>query len=153
MQYWLMKSEPNDYSIHDLERDGCAPWDGVRNYQVRNMLRDTMKIGDKAIFYHSNAGADTGAAGEMMVVSSAKADDTQFVATDHHYDPQSSKTAPRWWCREMRYVSTFPRIVTLREIKSRLEFCASQLTNKGNRLSIVPLTKEQYDAIYKMAHS
>ena len=151
MQYWLMKSEPSAYSILDLQRDKVTPWDGVRNYQVRNMMRDEMQIGDKALFYHSNAGEETGVAGEMEVVTDAKVDDTQFDPNDEHYDPKSKKEQPRWWCPDMGFVAVLPRIITLEEMKQLKELQDSRLVQKGNRLSIVPLTKAQYMAIVALA--
>jgi predicted RNA-binding protein with PUA-like domain len=153
MQYWLMKSEPGDYSIDDLERDKTEPWDGVRNYQVRNMMRDEMKVGDKALFYHSNAGAETGVAGEMVVASEAHVDETQFDPKDSHFDPKSNVDNPLWWCVDVKYVSILPRIVTLQELKDTPVFTSSRLTAKGNRLSVVPLTKEQYETVIQMAKS
>lgn len=151
MKYWLLKSEPSAYSIDDLRKDKKTPWDGVRNYQARNMLRDDMTVGDKAIFYHSNAGKETGAVGEMKVVSEAKVDITQFNPKDEHYDPKAKKDNPRWWCPDFGFVAKFKRGVTLEEIKQQKVFSKSRLTMKGNRLSVVPLTKAQYDRIIQLS--
>jgi predicted RNA-binding protein with PUA-like domain len=151
MNYWLFKSEPSDYSIDDLKRDKVEPWDGVRNYQVRNMFRDEVQIGDLALFYHSNAGLETGVVGEMEIVSEAKTDQTQFDSKDSHYDPKSPKDNPRWVCPEVGFVSKLARVVTLSEIKQLPEFGDSRLTAKGNRLSVVPLTKAQYQKILQVA--
>lgn len=151
MQYWLMKSEPGCYSIDTLKKDRVTPWDGVRNYQVRNMMRDEMKTGDMAFMYHSNAGKETGVAGEMEVVHEAKVDVTQFDPKDEHFDPKAKKENPRWYCPDLGFVSKFDRIVTLEELKSEKVFEGSKLTQKGNRLSVVPLTKRQYDKVCKLA--
>lgn len=147
MKYWLMKSEPDCYSIDSLKKDKRTPWDGVRNYQVRNMFRDEMEVGDWALFYHSNAGKETGVAGEMKIVSKAKVDLTQFDKKDEHYDPKSNKDNPRWFCPDVGFVSKLPRVVTLEEIKQLKEFSDSKLIQKGNRLSVVPLTKKQYEKV------
>lgn len=153
MNYWLMKSEPDCYSIDTLKKDKITSWDGVRNYQVRNMMRDEMREGDLALFYHSNAGKETGVAGEMKVVSKAHIDHSQFDSKDEHFDPKSKKDNPRWWCPDLRFVSKFSRIVTLEEIKKLKEFQTSRLTQKGNRLSVVPLTKAQYNKIVKLGNT
>ena len=112
MAYWLMKSEPGEYSIDDLERDGQEPWDGIRNYQVRNMIRDDMKVGDRAIFYHSSC-KEPGAVGVMEIVSEAYPDPTQFDANDHHFDARSDPADPRWLLRDVKFVRKFERTVTL----------------------------------------
>jgi len=151
MQFWVMKSEPNDYSIDDLERDGSEPWDGIRNYQVRNMMRDVMKVGDKALFYHSNAGPKTGVAGVMKIASNAYPDPTQFDTEDAHYDPKSDPDSPRWLCVDVKFNEKFPRVVTLSEIKSQKQFAEMQLVQKGNRLSVMPIKKTHFEALYKQA--
>lgn len=151
MNYWLMKSEPDAYSIDDLRSDKRTSWDGVRNYQVRNFMRDEMMIGDKAILYHSSAGKDTGAAGEMEVVGEAHPDKTQFDTKSEYYDQKSTKENPRWWCVDLGFVNQFQRTVPLTELKSDQIFNESRLTQKGNRLSVVPLTKKQYERICQLA--
>ena len=151
MKYWLMKSEPGCYSIETLRKDKVTPWDGVRNYQVRNMMRDDMVVGDSVIFYHSNAGKETGAAGEASVINEAHVDHTQFDKNDEHFDPKSPKENPRWWCVDVKFVSKLDRIVTLEELKSDKAFKGSRLTQKGNRLSVTPLTKRQYNRIVSLS--
>lgn len=152
MKYWLMKTEPEAYSIDNLQSDKKTPWDGIRNYQVRNFMRDEMSLGDKAILYHSNAGSKTGAAGEMEVVGELHPDKTQFDSKSDYFDSKSKKEDPRWWCVDLGFVSKFSKIVTLTELKTVKEFEGSKLTQKGNRLSVVPLTKIQYDKICKLAN-
>jgi predicted RNA-binding protein with PUA-like domain len=142
-----MKSEPAEYSIADLARDQTAVWDGVRNYQVRNMFRDTMGIGDQALFYHSNAGADTGVVGEMTIGSAAYPDPTQFDPNDPHYDPKSDPRDPRWLCVDVCYERTFLRLVSLAHIKSDPNFSDLPLVARGNRLSVMPITRSVYERL------
>jgi predicted RNA-binding protein with PUA-like domain len=151
--YWLMKSEPECYSIADLEREKNAMWDGVRNYQVRNMMRDQMKVGDMALFYHSNAGKETGVVGEMEIVIAAYPDPTQFDPKSDHPDPKSDPDNPRWLCVDVAYKATLPRTVTLAEIKLDPQFADLPLIRKGNRLSIMPISWTHYKALVKIGRS
>jgi predicted RNA-binding protein with PUA-like domain len=151
MNYWLMKSEPECYSIGDLKRDKVEHWDGTRNYQVRNMMRDDMAVGDLALFYHSNAGKETGVAGVMKVHSKAYPDPTQFDPQSEHPDPKSDPENPRWLCVNMKYVETFERLVSLQEIKLDPKFENMPLVKKGNRLSVFPINKSHFDRIRKLA--
>ncbi|MFW6209897.1 MAG: EVE domain-containing protein [Patescibacteria group bacterium] len=150
MQYWLMKSEPDEYSIADLARDTVEMWDGVRNYQVRNMMRDEMQVGDQALFYHSNAGAETGVVGVMKIARTAYPDPTQFDPQDPHYDPKSSPEQPRWLCVDVRYHSTLPRVVTLSEIKADHHFAELPLVQRGNRLSVMPIKRVHFDRLVRL---
>lgn len=143
-RYWLMKSEPNEYSITDLARDGVGQWDGVRNYQVRNMMRDQMRVGDSALFYHSNAGAETGIVGEMEVVRAAYPDPTQFVAEHDHYDAKSKLDAPRWLCVDVAHRQTFPTPLLLSDMRNDPELRDFALLRRGNRLSVLPVSAAQY---------
>lgn len=151
MNYWLMKSEPDCYSIDDLKRDRVEMWDGTRNYQVRNMMRDDMKVGDLALFYHSNAGKETGCVGVMKVHSKAYPDPTQFDPKSDHPDPKSDPENPRWLCVDMKYVETLPRTVTLQEIKLDPKFDGMPLIKKGNRLSVFPIKKTHFDRVCTLA--
>lgn len=150
MHYWLMKSEPDCYSIHDLERDGTDMWDGVRNYQVRNMMRDQMRVGDKALFYHSNAGAETGVVGEMTITKTAYPDPTQFDPKSEHPDPKSDPENPRWLCVNVSHERTWPRTVTLAEIKNDPAFATLPLVQRGNRLSVMPISKQHYERLVRL---
>lgn len=150
MQYWLLKTEPDTFSITDLRRVGKSEWEGVRNYQARNFMR-AMQIGDKALLYHSNDGDQTGVAGEMVVATLAHPDSAQFKSDSPYFDPKSSAHNPRWWCVDVTYTSTLARVVTLEELKNDREFTDSRLTQKGNRLSIVPLTKKQYNRVIALS--
>jgi len=150
MKYWLMKSEPSDYSIDDLKRDKIEPWDGVRNYQVRNMMRDDMQVGDIALFYHSNT-QEIGVVGVMKIVSKAYPDPTQFDPKSLHPDPKSDPDNPRWLCVDVRFMRKFPRIVSLSEIKECKSLADMRLVQKGNRLSVMPINKKHFDKIISLS--
>ncbi|TMA27592.1 MAG: EVE domain-containing protein [Deltaproteobacteria bacterium] len=150
MSYWLLKTEPSSYSIDDLLRDGKAGWSGVRNYQARNFLRDGMKKGDRALIYHSSA-EPTAVVGEAEVVREGHPDPTQFDRKDDHYDPDSPADEPRWFQVELKALRKFPHPVTLAEIKAEPDLREMLLIRRGMRLSVQPVTKEQYQAIVRMA--
>jgi len=152
MQYWVMKSEPGEFSLLDLKGKRRAFWDGIRNYQVRNMLRDEMRVGDRALFYHSNAGAETGVVGVMEVVKNAYPDATQFDKKSKYYDAKSDYSNPRWLGVEVEFIHELPRLVSLAELKGELAFQELPLIKKGNRLSIIKLTKVQFEKIVKLAN-
>ena len=147
MQYWVFKSEPECYSIADLEREGRTQWDGVRNYQVRNLMRDVMCVGDQALFYHSNAGTETGVAGELTIESAAYPDPTQFDPQSEHPDPRSDPDDPRWLCVDVSFRARWHRIVTLAELKGDPALADTPLLARGNRLSIFPLREAQVTRI------
>ncbi|MDA8596965.1 EVE domain-containing protein [Candidatus Pacebacteria bacterium] len=149
--YWLLKSEPDCYSIADLERDQVEMWDGTRNYQVRNMMRDDMQVGDRALFYHSNAGNETGVVGVMEIVKAAYPDPTQFDQKSEHPDPKSDPASPRWLCVDVKYLETLPRVVTLAEIKSDPKLEGVSVAKKGNRLSVMPVSKKHFERIVALA--
>ena len=146
MAYWLMKSEPDAYSIDDLQRDKREPWDGIRNYQARNMMRDDMKVGDKVFFYHSNC-KEPGVVGIMKVVSKPYPDPTQFDPDSNYYDSKSNPEDPRWILVDVGFVRKTKRNITLTEIKAHPGLDDMVLTRKGNRLSVMPVDKEHWDII------
>ena len=148
MNYWLMKSEPGEFSIDDLAARPrqTEPWDGVRNYQARNMMRDQMQVGDQAFFYHSNC-AVPGIVGIMEVVSERYPDPTAFDPDDKHYDPKSDPENPRWYLVDVRFVRRLKRTVSLDELKEQPELEGLPLVRRGNRLSIMPVTKDQWEFI------
>ena len=148
MNYWLMKSEPGDYSIDDLKREKRAMWDGVRNYQARNYMRDDMQIGDRVIFYHSNANPPH-IAGLAEVASEPYDDPTQFDKKDSHYDPKSKQEKPTWQLVDVKYVSKCSKPIPLEEIKSDKELSKMVVAQKGSRLSIQPVEKKHFDIIEK----
>ncbi len=145
-----MKSEPSCYSIDDLQHDKIESWDGIRNYQVRNMMRDQMRVGDEALFYHSNC-KEIGVVGIMKIVREAYPDPTQFDAKSDHPDPKSNPDNPRWLLVDVAFVCKFPRVVTLAEIKNDPEFSDMPLVKKGNRLSVMPIKKKHFQKIQKLA--
>lgn len=135
MTCWLMKSEPGDYSIDDLERDGTEPWDGIRNYQVRNMIRDDMAIGDEVFFYHSSCKVP-GVVGLAKIASDAYPDPTQFDPRNKHYDPKSKQENPRWLLRDVAFERKLKRVITLKELKAHPALAKFRLNQRGNRLSV-----------------
>lgn len=150
MNHWLMKSEPDDFSIDDLERVGTEPWDGVRNYQARNFMRDDMKIGDKVFFYHSNC-KEPGVVGIAEVASKPYPDPTQFDPDSNHYDPKSDPDDPRWMLVDVKFKRRTKRTIPLREIKEHADALDGfPLVRKGNRLSVMPVDKSHWDYILGM---
>ena len=146
MNYWLMKSEPDAYSIDDLKRDKREPWDGIRNYQARNMMRDDMKVGDPVFFYHSNC-KEPGIVGVMKVASKPYPDPTQFDKGSKYFDPKSNPDDPRWLLVDVAYVRKLKRTISLAEIKEAKGLDGLLLTRKGNRLSIMPIEKKHWDRL------
>jgi predicted RNA-binding protein with PUA-like domain len=147
---WLVKSEPDVYSIDDLERDGTEPWDGVRNYQARNYLRQ-MRKGDRVLFYHSNT-AVPGVVGLAKVVATASPDPTQFDPASKYFDPTSDPDDPRWSLVHLGFVKAFDRTVSLDELKGHADELGDlAVIRKGNRLSVCPVTAQQFDVIVRLA--
>lgn len=145
-----MKSEPEAYSINHLKKDRKTTWDGIRNYQVRNMLRDEFSVGDRALFYHSNAGEDTGVVGTMSVITIEVVDSLQFDPKSEYFDRTSSEEDPRWITCRMAYGETFSKVVTLKSIKANPVFKHLPLVQKGNRLSIMPINKKDFELIVRL---
>ncbi len=146
MNHWLMKSEPDAYSIDDLEKDGREPWDGIRNYQARNMMRDDMKVGDKVFFYHSNC-KEPGVVGIMKVASKPYPDPTQFDPDSKYFDAKSKPDEPRWCLVDVKFVRKLKRTISLAEIKAHPGLDDMILTRKGNRLSVMPVDRSHWDII------
>ena len=146
MAYWLMKSEPDAYSIDDLERDGRDMWDGIRNYQARNMMRDEMRVGDKVFFYHSNC-KEPGIVGVMKVAGKPYPDRTQFDPESKYYDPKSNEEDPRWMLVDVEFVRKLSRTITLAELKAHPGLDGMILLRRGNRLSIMPVDKAHWALI------
>jgi predicted RNA-binding protein with PUA-like domain len=143
MAHWLLKSEPDVFSIDDLQRLRTTGWEGVRNYQARNYMRDGMKRGDLAFFYHSSC-ARPGIAGVAEVVREARPDPTQFDRRSPYYDPGSSPEAPRWLMVDVRFRRRMKRLITLEELKGHRQLAALPLVRRGNRLSVMPVTPAQW---------
>ena len=140
INYWLMKSEPDAYSIKDLEREKETLWDGIRNYQARNYMR-SMKIGDQAFFYHSNT-KTPGIVGLMEIIETHLIDPYQFDERSKYYDNKSKKENPRWDCVKTKYINEFKTMLTLRELSETYTPEELTLVRKGNRLSIMPIKKD-----------
>lgn len=152
MQYWLMKSEPSTYSIDDLKNEKVDHWDGVRNYQARNMMRDEMKKGDLAFFYHSNC--DTpGIVGIVEIHKEGYPDHTAFDPNSKYYDPKSQQDKPRWYMVDVKFKKKFKHIIALAELKQCSALHEMLILRKGNRLSITPITKKEWQTILKMAEA
>ena len=149
MNYWLMKSEPDVYSIDDLERDHNEIWDGVRNYQARNFLK-SMTVGDLAFFYHSNT-KPPGIAGLMKIGEEMVVDPTQFDQTNKYYDPKSNPDDPRWHTVTVTYIETFDHYVSLNELKDNFAPDELQVVKRGNRLSVMPITETVAKRILALA--
>ncbi|MCG8377959.1 MAG: EVE domain-containing protein [Proteobacteria bacterium] len=148
MNYWLMKSEPSEFSIDDLKNNPgkTEPWDGVRNYQARNMMRDDMKKGDLVFFYHSNCD-EPGIVGIMTIHKEGYPDPTAFDPNDKHYDPKSDPDNPRWILVDVKYKRKFKRTISLKELKNHKQLKDMKVLQRGNRLSITPVTKKEWDYI------
>lgn len=145
MNYWLFKTEPSECSIDDFARAPTTPivWEGVRNYQARNFLRDGVVVGDQVLIYHSSC-KDIGVAGIAEVVRAAYADPSQFAPRSPYYDAKSSPQQPRWVAVDLRFVNKLPKIITLDKIKSSVKMVELPLVQKGNRLSVMPVTIQQW---------
>jgi predicted RNA-binding protein with PUA-like domain len=148
MNYWLMKSEPDVFGIDHLKAmpKKTEHWDGVRNYQARNMMRDDMKKGDLVFFYHSNCD-EPGIVGIMKVVREGYPDHTAFDPESKYYDPKSDPDKPRWYMVDVQYQRKLRRVITLAELKSYKAMEDCPLVRKGNRLSIMPISKRQWDFV------
>jgi predicted RNA-binding protein with PUA-like domain len=151
LQFWVMKSEPDVFSLAHLQKrpGGVAPWDGVRNYQARNFLRDGMKPGDRALFYHSSCD-EVGVAGIMEIAGPARPDDSQFDPKSEFYDAAAKRADPRWWLVDVRYVATFPRFVSLAELRATPALKNMRLLAPGNRLSVLPVSTGEFAVICKL---
>lgn len=147
MRYWLMKSEPSEFSIDDLKRDGHVAWFGVRNYQARNFMRDQMRVGDKVLFYHSSCD-EPGIAGLAEVSVAAYPDETQFEANGKYFDPKASRETPRWFNVEVKFKKK-TRLMSISELRQHPELANMRILAKGNRLSITPVDPDEWHFILK----
>ena len=148
-QYWLMKSEPDAFSIDDLKRKGQEHWDGVRNYQARNFMRDGMRVGDKVFFYHSNC-AEPGIVGIAEVATDAYPDPSQFDPDSKYFDPGSSRDQPRWMLVDVKFVKKLKRTISLDELKGDTALAEMPLLRKGNRLSVMPVAAADWRYILSL---
>jgi predicted RNA-binding protein with PUA-like domain len=150
MAYWLMKSEPDVFGIDDLERVGIEPWEGVRNYQARNMMRDEMRVGERVFFYHSNTDVP-GIVGVMRIHREGYPDAAAFDPEHKYYDPKSDPEHPRWYRVDVAFEEKFAEVLPLAWLKAQPEMADSPLVRKGTRLSILPVTDAQWNFI--LAHA
>lgn len=153
MQYWLLKSEASCYSIDDLKRDKKTAWTGIRNYQARNFMRDDMRVGDLALFYHSGGTPDapTGVYGVAKVVGKAHPDTTQFNKKNEHYDPKAKEETPIWACVDIAFVSKFKTPFTLGDIKRDNQLDGMEVRRTGSRLSVQPVSEKHFKRILEKA--
>jgi predicted RNA-binding protein with PUA-like domain len=152
MNYWLMKTEPESYSIQDLakEKKKTTCWDGVRNYQARNTMRDDMKIGDRVLIYHSNANPPA-VVGTAKIVKEGYPDHTAWDPDDHHFDPKTDKENPRWIMVDIQLEQIFDESIGLPDLREMKPLKDMELLRKGSRLSVQPVRKKEFDAILKAA--
>lgn len=150
MRYWLMKSEPNCYSIDDLERDGVNMWEGCRNYAVRNFIRDQMSIGDRAFFYHSVVDP-IGIVGIMEIASEAYPDPTQFDPSSDYYDPKSIKESPRWFVRDVKFVQKLTECITRKTLLATPGLDNMGVCQKGQRLSVMPVSEDEWRIVLELS--
>jgi len=150
-KYWLVKSEPSEFSIDDLakSKNQTTFWDGVRNYQARNFIRDEMKKGDGVLFYHSSTDP-LAVVGVCEVVKDGYPDHTQFDSKNVHFDPKAKKENPAWFMVDIKLVKKFKNPLTIDQIKSNPKLKKMRLIQKGNRLSVMPVTKDEFEEIIKM---
>lgn len=146
ISHWLMKSEPDTFSIDDLKARGSEPWDGVRNFQARNFMRDGMRVGDGVFFYHSNC-AEPGIVGLAKVASAAYPDPSQFDPKSDYFDPGASRDNPRWMLVDVAFVRKLKRTITLKELQALPSLAEMALVRKGNRLSVMPVTATEWKTI------
>lgn len=148
MNYWLMKSEPEVFGIAHLKGrpKQTEPWDGVRNYQARNMMRDQMRCGDLAFFYHSNCDMP-GVVGIMEIIKEGYPDMSAFDSNDAHFDPKSKLQNPAWYRVDVRYVRSLKRVISLSELKQHEALQTMPLVQRGNRLSILPVSAQEWEFI------
>jgi predicted RNA-binding protein with PUA-like domain len=150
VKYWLIKSEPDVFGIDDMKKAKREPWNGIRNYQARNFMRDEMEVGDLALFYHSNA-KPPGVVGIAEVASESYPDNLQFDEKSNYHDAKSNPDDPRWVMVDFNFVEKFPEMVSLNELKAEKSLEGMLVTQRGSRLSITPVTKRHFDKVCKMA--
>ncbi len=149
-RYWLMKCEPTSYSIDDLAREQVTFWNGVRNFQARNFLRDDIALGDRVLFYHSNA-EPSGVAGLARVVKNGYADHSALDPQSKYFDPKSTNENPIWFMVDIEFVAKFPRVIALSELKEEPELSGMMVLQRGSRLSVQPVSAEHYAWIVGMS--
>ncbi len=150
MRHWLIKSEPEVFSIDDLQKAGLEPWTGVRNYQARNFMWRDMRPGDQALFYHSNA-TPPGVAGLAEVAGEPYPDPTQFDRESPYFDAKASRESPRWWLVDFRFLAKFPQVLPLAELRADPLLAEMEVCRRGSRLSITPVEASHFHRARKLA--
>lgn len=148
-QYWLMKSEPDVYSLDDLQKEKTTWWSGVRNYQARNHMMKDMKVGDEVLFYHSNA-EPPGVAGLAQVTALAEPDPTQFDKKSEYFDPKASKEKPNWFCVQVGKGRAFKKFISLQELREHPQLQDLLVLKKGSRLSVQPVSQKHFQIIKQL---
>jgi predicted RNA-binding protein with PUA-like domain len=148
-RYWLMKCEPEAYTIEDLERDGTTTWEGVRNFQARNSIRDDMKAGDGVLFYASNA-EPSGVSGLAEISRAGYPDPYAFKEGHKYYDPKSDPDNPTWYMVDIRFVERFPEVIPLATLKEARGLEKMVVNQKGSRLSVQPVTKQEFEIVRRL---
>ncbi len=150
-KFWLMKSEPSNYSIYDLQKEKKSLWDGVRNYQARNFMMKDMQVGDAVLFYHSLANPP-GVAGLAEVSGKARPDPTAVDAKSKYFDPKASKKNPRWYCVEVKFKKVFKNFISIDRLREEQKLKSMLVLKKGQRLSIMPVQKKEFELIIQLSH-
>lgn len=148
-KFWLMKTEPSVYSIYDLQKEKRAWWDGVRNYQARNFMMKEMQVGDEVLFYHSLA-SPSGVAGLAVISKKAVPDKTAFDKKSKYYDPKSTPQKPRWYCVEVKFKKVFKEVISIARLRLEPQLRSMWVLKKGQRLSVMPVTKKEFDCIVSL---
>ena len=151
MRYWLMKSEPDVFSIDHLKKDKTTPWEGVRNYQARNFMMNDMSVGDQVLFYHSNA-EPSGLAGTATISKKAFPDKLQFDKKSEYYDPKATPEKPIWFCTEVKYSAHFKKFISLEDLKNDPKCKNMLVIKKGQRLSIQPVDQKDFEYLCKVGN-
>jgi predicted RNA-binding protein with PUA-like domain len=146
---WLMKTEPDVFSIDDLKKNKTTLWEGVRNYQARNYMQNDMQVGDAVLFYHSSADP-SGVAGLAVISKAALPDPTQFDKKSEYYDAKATQEKPIWFCTEVKFVTKFNHFIPLAELKTKKELANMVVLQKGSRLSIQPVTQKEFDFVHQL---
>jgi len=152
MKYWLMKCEPSSYSIDDLQRDQVSGWEGVRNYQARNFMRDEMAVGDRAFYYHSNADP-SGIAGTATIIKAGYPDPFQFDPTHKYFDPKATSGKPIWTTVDIQFDSKFDPFISLAHLHQVPELSDMMVLKKGSRLSVQPVTEAEFKRVIALSKS
>ena len=152
MNYWLLKSDVEDFSISNMQKEVRVEWVGVRNYQARNFMRDQMKLGDLAIFYHSNA-EPSGCAGVVRIASQAHPDSTALIKKSKYFEPRATGENPIWFCVDVEFIARFEKLISIGDLRNNPKLADLEILKKGSRLSVTPLSEIHFKEILRMSQS